>query len=183
LEPAKEIQTAVVNKAVHGDADAQAWLYHRYSRAMFNICIRMTGTRSDAEDLLQEAFIIAFKNLVQLKQPENFGGWLRRIVINECIRFSKQVFYWDDWEETNADNIEDEAPGWWTNIELDLLHREIKKLPGGCRQVFVLYVMEDFTHRDIAANLGITESTSKSQYQRARQLLKQRILKQVAVNG
>lgn len=183
MEPAKDIQTAVVKKAAHGDADSCAWLYRQYSRAMFNICIRMAGTRADAEDILHDAFVTCFKNLGQLKQAESFGGWLKRIVINECIRYSKRSFYWDDWNESLEENMEEETAGWWTSIELDLLHKEIRKLPEGCRQVFVLYAMEDFTHRDIAGELGISESTSKSQYQRARQLLRQRILNQIAING
>lgn len=183
LEPANQIQTAVVKKAVHGDEDAQAWLYHQYSRAMFNICIRMTGTRADAEDILQESFILAFKNLGQLKQELQFGGWLKRIVLNECIRFSKRSFYWDDWEEEYEQLADDDAIAWWTTVNIETVHKEIKNLPEGCRQVFVLYAMEEYTHKAIAQNLGISESTSKSQYQRARLLLKERITKQMLING
>ncbi|MEP6673872.1 MAG: sigma-70 family RNA polymerase sigma factor [Ferruginibacter sp.] len=182
MEPAYHIQTAVV-KAVHGDVDARAWLYNQYSKAMFNICIRMAGTRTDAEDILQDAFIIAFKNLQQLKQPENFGGWLKRIVLNECIRFSKQSFYWDDWQEEHNEIAADEITEWWTTVNIETVHKEIKNLPEGCRQVFVLYVLEDYTHKNIADDIGISESTSKSQYQRARQLLKERITKQMLING
>lgn len=183
LEPAKTIQTAVVLKAVHGDTDAKAWLYRQYSKAMFNICIRMTGSRPCAEDVLQDAFILAFRQLAQLKDPDSFGGWLRRIVVNECIRHSKRSFYWNEWEPDQMEEIADEAGEWWTSLSMEMIHEQIKKLPEGCRQVFVLYVLEDFTHKDIAADLGISESTSKSQYQRARQLLKDRIGKQVATHG
>ncbi|MFX6040910.1 sigma factor, partial [Acinetobacter baumannii] len=74
---------------------------------------RMTGNRADAEDLLQESFLIAFKNLGQLKDINQFGGWLKRIVVNECIRFSKKNFYWDDWDESKEDTLPIEDIEWW----------------------------------------------------------------------
>jgi RNA polymerase sigma factor (sigma-70 family) len=75
--------------------------------------------------------------------------------------------------------VPDEEPAWWTSINLEMVHHAIKDLPEGCRQVFVLYVLEDFSHKDIAKRLGISESTSKSQYQRARKLLKDKLLKKI----
>lgn len=177
------ILSAVIKKAVSGDGEARAWLYKEYSRAMYNICIRMTGHKNNAEDILQEAFILSFKNLGQLKDPANYGGWLRRIVVNECIRFSKNSFSWSEWSDEQMETITGAPEEWWKNISLESLHREIKLLPEGCRQVFVLYAMEDHSHKDIASELGISESTSKSQYHRARQLLRQRITEQLAIHG
>ena len=177
------ILPAIIKKAVSGDAESRAWLYRQYSKAMFNICIRMMGQQSNAEDILQEAFITSFKNLAQLKDPGSYGGWLRRIVVNECIRFSKNSFTWSEWSEEQTATLADGPEEWWTTVSLEYLHREIKLLPEGCRQVFVLYAMEDHSHRDIAAELGISESTSKSQYHRARQLLRQRIQQQTAIHG
>jgi len=143
----------------------------------------MTGSRADAQDLLQEAFIQAFRHLGQLKQPEAFGGWLRRIVVNQCIRFSKTHVRWSALEDAGTDALAEEETEWWTTIPLPLVHEAIKHLPDGCRQVFVLYVLEDFGHKAIAESLGISESTSKSQYQRARKLLRERITKQIPLNG
>ncbi|SJZ32491.1 RNA polymerase sigma factor [Sediminibacterium ginsengisoli] len=183
MEQEYTIQTAVVRKACKGDGESQSWLYRQYSKAMFNICMRMTGNRNDAEDVLQDAFILAFRNIHQLKEPAQFGGWLKRIVVNECIRFSKKNLQWSDWDEKWDDSLRNEEPEWWTTVSLELVHREIKGLPDGCRQVFNLYVLEDYSHRDIASNLGISESTSKSQYHRARQLLKERITKQLQIHG
>jgi RNA polymerase sigma factor (sigma-70 family) len=183
LEQANTIQTAVVRKACKGDADAQAWLYQQYSKSMFNICTRMTGNRNDAEDLLQDAFIIAFRNLNQLKDALQFGGWLKRIVVNECIRFSKKNVFWNEWEDARHDTLANEETEWWKTVSFDIIHQEIKGLPEGCRQVFNLFVVEDYSHKDIADHLGISESTSKSQYHRARQLLKERITKQLQLHG
>lgn len=183
MEPVKNIQIAVVMKACKGDAAAQAWLYDQYSKAMFNICTRMTANRADAEDLLQESFLIAFRSLHQLKSAEQFGGWLKRIVVNECIRFSKKTFYWEEWNSEKQEDVIDQEIEWWKTVDFGLIHKEIKGLPEGCRQVFNLYVLEDYPHKEIAESLGISESTSKSQYHRAKQLLKERITKQLELHG
>lgn len=172
------ILTDVVLQAGRGSHKAQAALYQQFSKAMFNICMRMAGNRLQAEDMLHDAFMLAFKSIGQLKQPEAVAGWLRRIVVNECIRQTKSRLHWDDWNETH-DGIADEGGDWWQGINLEMVHREIKSLPDGCRQVFVLYALEDYSHKEIAASLGISESTSKSQYHRSRMLLRERILKQM----
>lgn len=172
-----------MRRACKGDTEAQAWLYQQYSKSMFNICTRMTGNRNDAEDLLQDAFLLAFRNLGQLKDPLQFGGWLKRIVVNECIRFGKKTIRWNEWEEGKNDMIAEEVTEWWKTVSFEIIHQEIRALPDGCRQVFNLFVVEDFSHKNIAEQLGISESTSKSQYHRARQLLKERITRQIQIHG
>lgn len=148
---------------------------------MFNLCIRMTGRRDTAEDVLQDAFIIAFDKLGQLRAKDHFGGWLRKIVIHACIRFCKQTLVLPGSDEDlhavqkEPGTEEVEEPSWWMNIDTALVHREIKSLPDGCRAVFILFALEDYGHKEIAGMLDITESTSKTQYRRAKQLLKERI--------
>ena len=183
MEHVTTIQTAVVKRACKGDAEAQTWLYKQYSKSMFNICTRMTGNRSDAEDILQDAFIITFRNLHQLKEAVQFGGWLKRIVVNECIRFCKKNVYWHEWEDDRNNLMIIDEPEWWKTVDFEIIHREIKGLPDGCRQIFNLFVVEDYSHKNIAEQLGITESTSKSQYHRARQLLKERLTRQLQLHG
>jgi RNA polymerase sigma factor (sigma-70 family) len=177
------IQEHTVLKAIKGDFGAQAELYRLYGKAMFNICIRMTGNKTDAEDVLQDSFIHAFAQIKQVRQPAAFGGWLRQIVVNKCILLSKRNFKWDDLHDDLNYIADDDVEDWWSSLKLDMVHEEIKNLPDGCRQVFLLYVLEEYSHKTIAANLGISESTSKSQYQRARQLLKERITKKIPING
>jgi RNA polymerase sigma factor (sigma-70 family) len=150
---------------------------------MYNICIRMTGNEEDAADVLQDAFLQAFNHLSQLKQPEAFAGWLKQIVVHQCIRFCKKAIYWNSIDAVDMGSLAEEEEEWWAKITLAVLHQEIKSLPTGCRQVFVLFAMEAFSHKDIAAQLQISENTSKSQYQRARKLLKERILKAVEQHG
>lgn len=172
-----------MRKACKGDAEAQAWLYNAYSKAMFNSCMRMTGNRSNAEDILQDAFIIAFRSLHQLKDAAQFGGWLKRIVVNECIRYTKKRTSWSEWEDERNNHPVNEEPEWWKTVSFEIIHKEIKGLPDGCRQVFNLFVVEDYSHKEIAEKMGISESTSKSQYHRARTLLRERITKQLAIHG
>lgn len=184
MEQEQHILTAIVRKARTGNKDALSALYHQFSRAMFNICIRMTGTRNDAEDVLHDAFMIAFQKLQQLKEDRQFGGWLRKIVVNECIRYARQRFYWNEWDEQYKEtDLADAADDWWSAVPFELMQQEIKGLPDGCRQIFNLYVLEDYSHREVAEALGITESTSKSQYQRARLLLKERLTQKLIANG
>lgn len=183
LETGFNIPTAVVKKASQGDAEAQSLLYQQYNKAMYNICLRMAGNRADAEDLLQEAFMLAFKNLHQLKVAEQFGGWLKRIVVNECIRFSKKNFYWQEWDDSQHEVLVQEETEWWKTFDFGLIHQAIKGLPDGCRQIFGLFALEDYSHKEIATQLGISESTSKSQYFRAKQLLRERLTQKIAQHG
>jgi RNA polymerase sigma factor (sigma-70 family) len=174
LEGANHILTAAVRKAVTGDADSKAWLYKTYSKAMFNICIRITSNHNYAEDALQEAFVSAFNNLHQLKQEEQFGGWLKRIVINQSIKLSKQQHQLEVMENI-PDTMVVVEDDFWDGVSLEQIHDCIKKLPNGCRQVFTLYAVEDYSHKQIAETMSISESTSKSQYHRAKGILKQQL--------
>lgn len=143
----------------------------------------MAANRDDAEDVLQDAFMAAFKNIGQLKEPERFGGWLKRIVVNECIRFCKGKIPMNEWNEADHEHITDDETAWWIDVKLNDIHKAIKTLPDGCRLVFSLYALEDYSHKQIAENLNISEGTSKSQYHRAKTLLKQVIIKQLQNDG
>jgi len=183
LEAANNILTLLVRKAVKGDAAAQSQLYQQFSKAMFHICLRMSKNKNEAEDILQDSFILAFKNLHQLKDAIQFGGWLKRIVVNECIRQTKQSWQWQDWEDQYDQISNEPEEEWWKAVNIEMVHQQISALPDGCKQVFNLYVFEDFSHKEIAAMLTISESTSKSQYHRAKKLLKEKINQQTAKNG
>lgn len=171
---AKDIQTELIDRCKKGDVKAQYSIYKNYSQAMYNISIRFMGIKMDAEDILQESFVQAFEKLKSFKGESSFGAWLKRIVINNCIsqlRKNKMQF-----EEINESllNISEESEIEET-IDPDIVHNAIKELPEGARTVLNLYALEDFKHRDIAEMLNISESTSKSQYIRAKQLLCEKI--------
>jgi RNA polymerase sigma factor (sigma-70 family) len=183
LNKSAQIHEDLVIRAQKGDPLARAGLYQLFSKAMYNICIRMTGNKADAEDVLQDVFVYAFEHIGQVREPAAFGGWLRKIVVADCIRKTKQQFRWNDLDDSHGNMPQDDDEDWWTSVQPEQIHEAIKLLPNGCRQVFVLFVLEELGHRQIAESLGISESTSKSQYQRARQLLKERITRKISING
>jgi len=184
LKPQTDISVAIINQAQKGDPAARGQLYHHFSRGMFSICMRMAGERALAEDILHDAFITIFKNLPQLKQPDAVAGWMRRIVVNECIRQTSKKIKIEEWNSETADMGEHVEDDFYKNISLARIHEAIKELPDGCRQVFVLYTMEGLTHKNIAEAMGVSEGTSKSQYHRAKSLLKENITNYLKVaNG
>ena len=143
---------------------------------MYNICLRVIGNKQDAEDVLQDAFYLAYSNIKSLKSVDSFGAWIKRIVINQCIKFLRSRVHFADIELAKQE-YED-------NPDIDLheftmkdINTEIQKLHDGCRIIFNLYLLENYTHRQIAEILDVSESTSKSQYQRARQLLQKQLIK------
>ena len=142
--------------------------------AMYNICIRMLRNKVDSEDILQEAFVKAFRNLDSFRTGSPFGPWLKRIVINSCIDFLKKrklIFADDELEIADITDADSEK----MDIDPAIIHEAIKELPDGARVVFNLFILENYKHKEIADMLGISESTSKSQYQRARSILQEKL--------
>lgn len=167
-------ETALIDRCLRGDRFAQMELYHRYSKAMYNICTRMMGLDAEAQDALQDAFVRAFTNLSSYKADAAFGAWLKRIVINTCITALKKrnANPWlsiEHHEEVLHTEEEDAAD---LRLNPGVIHRAIKQLPDGSRTVFTLHVLEGYDHEEISQILGISKSTSKSQLHRAKALLR-----------
>ena len=155
-------------------------LFKAYSRGMYNICLRMIGNQADAEDVLQDAFIQAYMKINQLQSKDRFGAWLKRIVINQCLQFLRsRILFVDINDEYDLEPEEERSI---STFSMNRINYEIQQLPDGCRIVFNLFLLENYSHKEVADMLNISESTSKSQYQRARKLLQQR-LKDVKTNG
>jgi RNA polymerase sigma-70 factor (ECF subfamily) len=172
----------LIEKCMNGDMQAQFILYKKYSRAMYNIAIRILNNKMDAEDILQESFITAFSRLSELNSERALGSWLKRIVINNCIsHIRKDRMIFEDIEEYRLG--EEEEPDMIdSSIDPVIVHRAIKELPGGCRTVLVLHSLEGYKHREIAEMLDITISTSKTQYRRALGLLNEKLKHRIYVN-
>lgn len=160
-----------MEKCKLGDRNSQYELYQLYVNAMFNIAMRMLDTREDAEDIIQESFVDAFKKINSFRYESTFGSWLKRIVINKCINFLKL-------KKIPFSNIEDHEYHLTPEIsdikkELDLtkVKKGIKLLPKGFKQIITLYLIEGYDHIEIGEILGIATSTSKSQYHRAKKKL------------
>lgn len=166
-----ENEAQLVKLCKRGNTRAQFKLYKLYSKAMFNIAVRMTSNSEVAEDILQDAFIKAFSDMHRLKDERAFGGWLKKIVINRCIDvMRKERFFMRSLETVSEQHFEitDEVN---EDFEPELIHHFIKKLPDGARQILVLRALEGYKHAEIGEQLGISESTVKTQFHRAKQLL------------
>lgn len=133
----------------------------------------MLGSRDDAEDVLQDAFVKAFLKLGTYREDASFGSWLKMIVINQCLDFLKKrkLKFVDADEESFPDLAE--KPAAEMIIGLEAVHESIKRLPGGARIVVNLYLLEGFSHKETAKMLNISESTAKTQYHRAKILLRE----------
>lgn len=163
----------LVARCRKGDVRAFKELYNNYSAAMYNICLRMTGNVNDAEDTLQEAFIQVFKNIERLENAATVSAWIKRIVVNHCLnQLRKKKVYFEDVEEIEMPEDEkvDEHNYAFT---VDTVKQAIQTLPDGYRTVLNLYLFEDFSHREIAGMLNISESTVKTQYMRAKEKVRQ----------
>ena len=161
----------MVRLCKRGNTKAQFKLYKLYSKAMFNVAVRMTGDSELAQDVLQDAFIKAFYELHRLNDERAFGGWLKRIVINRCIDvMRKERFFIKNLETVSDQHFEimDEVND---DFEPEMVHHFIKKLPDGARQILVLRALEGYKHAEIGEQLGVSESTVKTQFFRAKQLL------------
>lgn len=167
-----KITEKYIEKAQRGNSKAMKVLYEQYSKAMFNICVRMSNSFEDAEDILQEAFTDAFLNINSYNFEASFGSWIKRIVINKCINALKKKkvdIVLTDKDETNL--VSDEVDYGNINFQVEQVHNAIAKLPEGYKVVCSLYLLEGYDHKEIAQILNIAESTSKSQYMRAKKKL------------
>ncbi|MGO4921110.1 RNA polymerase sigma factor [Maribacter spongiicola] len=165
---------SLVESSKTGDRNSQYKLYELYVDAMYNIGLRFLGTKEDAEDIVQESFVDAFKNLHSFKYESTFGAWLKRIVINKSInhlkvkRLSLSTMDNHEYHLAEEEEIDIEAP-----IALQKIKTGIEQLPLGYKQIINLYLLEGYDHMEIGEVLGISTSTSKSQYHRAKKKLVQ----------
>ena len=149
----------------------QEELYRRFSPKMYAVCLRYAGNAEEAEDILQEGFIKVFKKLNSFRSEGSFEGWVRRIFVNTAIEHFRRKRYLMPVTEKEENTIE----GKYLSVLDDLAARDImalvQDLSPGYRTVFNLYVVEGYTHKEIADMMGISEGTSKSQLSRAKVIL------------
>jgi RNA polymerase sigma-70 factor (ECF subfamily) len=156
----------LVEAILKGDRGAQREFFERFSRRMFGVCLRYAHTREEAEDLLQEGFLKAFRTLQSFRGEGPLEGWLRRVMVTTALEhLRRQRLDWTTLEEA-AEPIAD--PEIINRLAAADVIEHIRKLPDGYRTVFNLYAIEGYTHQEIAHMLDISEGTSKSQYARAR---------------
>lgn len=169
----------LVERIRQKDQRAMNELYQRYVGQLSSVCYRYVPTESDAKDVLQNSFVKIFTSLqtfVYVDEP-SFEGWMVRVVVNEALHFlrDQKRLQFVELNETIAQQTADEPEPDTEQISADELHQLISELPDGYRTVINLYAFEGYSHRQIAALLGIREITSATQFYHAKQLLAKRI--------
>jgi len=158
---------------------AQQELYSRYSPKMLSVCYRFARNREDAEDMLQEGFIRVFTQIHQFQSKGSFEGWIRRIIVHTCINHLKKHKKFNDCVDisTQAYTLQVREESVPSIIQAKQVIECIRTLPLGYRTVLNLFAIEGYSHREIATVLDIEESTSRSQYTRAKAMLEQILVK------
>jgi RNA polymerase sigma factor (sigma-70 family) len=164
------IHAPIIEECRKGNSRAQFILYNQYSKAMYNLAYRILNNREDTEDILQDVFVECFRNIDSFRFESTFGAWLKKITINKCINQIKKKKI----DLTLCDTLpsvtyeeEDEVL-----YDTEKIFKSIETLPDGYRIILTLYLLEGYDHSEISQILGISESTSKSQYSRAKEKLR-----------
>ncbi len=175
----------LVRACLRGDDRAQRQFYDRHKVKMYGLCLRFASSQAEAEDMLMEGFYKVFRDLRQFNGQCPLEAWVRKVVVNSALmhlrKKNRQLF---------ADTALDEIPDDIAINEDPLEHLNVKavialiqQLPIGFRTVFNLYAIEGYSHKEIAAQLGISESTSRSQYTRAKTTLQRLVIEQGIVDA
>ncbi len=167
----------IIEGCAKHDRQAQQILYDRYSRFLLGVCMRYAVDRAEAEDILQDSFLKIFFGIEDFSGTGSFTGWLRKVAVNTAIthyhKNLKYRYYVDIEEymsaETGVSSFEED---FYTSDEL---YKILNDLPAGYRMVFNLYAIEGYKHKEIAELLGIDTNTSKSQYSRARAVIREKL--------
>ena len=151
---------------------SQEQLYQLFAAKLFSVCLKYSRNYAEAEDNLQDGFLIIFDKIGQYKSSGSFEGWAKRIMINNVLQQYRKTSFLElvnDVVDDASIEIDDD------NISIEILLKLIQELPDRYRLVFNLYVMDDYSHKEIAEMLGITTGTSKSNLARAKMILKEKI--------
>ncbi len=165
----------IIQKCKANDYSAQLEVYHSYKNMMFGSAIRILKNREEAEDIVQDAFIKGFEKIHQLQDEANLGAWLKRIVVNKSLDVARNrnrfIFTSEDsiLENKPDENEDDIKP----DISIDFIKECINSLKEKYRIVLMLYMIEDYNHREIGELLNINESTVRNQYRRGKDQLLQ----------
>lgn len=164
----------LIKKADSGNSEAQKWLYEKYAPKMLGVCRQYIKDLHFAEDVMVGGFVKVFKYLNTFKHEGSFEGWIRRIMVRECISFLRksQPIVFDDevYKEVQKNQVVTTS-----EFDVEQIQSLIDALPEGYRVVFVLYAIEGYQHKEIGEMLRISESTSKSQLHKARKMLQEKL--------
>ena len=156
---------------MRGERKMQQELYQRFASKMYGVCLRYAGSAEEAEDVLQEGFIKVFNKIGSFRGDGSFEGWIRRIFVNTAIEHYRKKIYLQPITEYEEDTVEGKYLSILDKLEEKDIIQLVQQLSPGYRTVFNMYVIEGYSHKQIAEALGISEGTSKSQLSRAKQIL------------
>ncbi len=165
-----------------GERKAQESLYKTLASKMMGVCMRYAKDSYEAEDILQIGFVKVFQKVSEFRGDGSFEGWIRRIMVNTAIESYRKNLR--SLNVVDIDDVHDQPQSTFdmSGLELKDLMKLVQALSNGYRLVFNMYVIEGFSHKEIAEQLGISEGASKSQLSRARSILKEKILKMEGLN-
>jgi RNA polymerase sigma factor (sigma-70 family) len=169
-------EQGLVKACQNNDRKAQTAFYNLYKGKLMGVCRRYTRTPDEAEDIYQEAFVKIFNNIHSLEKAGAVGAWVRKTVIHTAINYYHANLKFQN--NTDYDNIllsNDDYPNVLAGLSNEELLTLINQLPDGYRMVFNLYVIDGYSHAEIAELLGVSENTSKSQLSRAKELLRKQL--------
>lgn len=174
------VDESILEGCIAGKREAQFKLYKKFASSMLAVCFRYARNRVEAEDLLQDGFLKVFQKISSFRREGSFEGWMKRIMINNAlneIKKNRKNPFLEDIDVINETQIVDqeELTGNLDPVPAGVLLEMIKSLPDGYRIVFTLYVLEDYSHKEIANELNISENTSKTQLLKARRVLKNKL--------
>lgn len=165
----------LIKACINGELIAQKKLYNLYASKFFAVALRYSKNREEAEDILQDAFVKIFENLQQYQFKGSFEGWMRRVVVNTAIEYyRKSLIGFGEAVEFESIQVRSFDV---QSYDYEQLVNLIQELPVGYRTIFNLYAIEGYTHIQIAKILNISEGTSKSQFSRAKNILKEKVIK------
>jgi len=170
------LDQALIKKQLKTDRRVQTEVYTTYYGRVYTSCLKILNDAHEAEDLMQEAFIHAFKKIDSFRGEANLGTWICRIAINKCLDHLKKrrvdLKFDENWESKSTDSFDPNENG---NYDVERIQLAMNQLPEGCRIVFYLYMFEEMDHASIAGKLGIKEASSRAQYARAKNKIKELI--------
>ena len=171
-------EQAIIAGCLQNDAASQRELFNRCSPKMLSVCYRFAQNREDAEDMLQEGFIKVFTQMHTFQNKGSFEGWIRRIMVHTSINFLKKYKkFTESLDLTSAENLEVKEESIASIMQSKQVIECIRLLPVGYKTVLNLFAIEGYSHREISSLLDIEESTSRSQYTRAKNMLSNILIK------
>jgi len=179
----KHTENEIIALCIKGDRNACRQLFSMYSGKLMALCYRFSRDKSEAEDMLQEGFVRIFDKLNLYSGQGSLESWMRRVMINNALKYKQKHVTKYNYSEIENYHIYDPNPSIIDELSKDEIIGLIQTMPAGYKTVFNLYVIEGYSHKEIASMLEIGESTSRSQLVKARTLLKEKLSNLIRLAG